>query len=98
VKDSYNIVSSLKTLFVYVFADRLLLRLKKVDDRSTQAGISTLVFNHDEPANSELLCDAADDLVGPHRDEEGGTIQEGEGMMAIVETSELKTMGKRVEV
>ncbi|TEB21702.1 hypothetical protein FA13DRAFT_94625 [Coprinellus micaceus] len=35
VKDSYNIVSSLKTLFVYVFADRLLLRLKKVDDRST---------------------------------------------------------------
>lgn len=97
MKDSYNIVSSLKTLFVYVFADRLLLRLKKVDDRSTQAAISTLVFNRDERASSELLRDAADDLVGPHRDEEGGVFQEGKGMVAIVETSE-KAMGKRVEV
>ena len=85
----------MRTLFVYAFADSLLLRMKKVDDRSTQAVISTLVFNHDaEHSSSESL----DDETGePRRGEDAEPVQEGEGMVVAGEASE-KAMGKRVEV
>ncbi|TEB21695.1 hypothetical protein FA13DRAFT_1819370 [Coprinellus micaceus] len=91
VKDEYRILWCLKNLFVNVFADRLLLKMKKVDDRSTQAVISTLVFDHDERTGSSL----SDTDEESHRDEGEVPIQEKEGIVAAFETSG-KAMRERV--
>ena len=36
--------------FLLVFVDRLILQMRKVDDPGTQVALSTLMFNHGNPA------------------------------------------------
>ncbi|TEB21696.1 hypothetical protein FA13DRAFT_1741619 [Coprinellus micaceus] len=88
---------SLKLLFTTVFADRLLLRMKKVDDPGTQAVISSLVFDHDSDQSTPLSGGSGDPGEEALRDErEAPNPEEGE-IVSVVETRE-KELGKRVEV
>jgi hypothetical protein len=80
-------------LLVNVFSDRLLLKMKKIDDCSTQAAISTLVFDHDERSGSSV----SDTDEESHRGEGEGSIQEKSGVVAVFETSG-KAMRERVGV
>ncbi|TEB20094.1 hypothetical protein FA13DRAFT_1801396 [Coprinellus micaceus] len=93
VKDKYSILWCLRNLFVNVFADRLLLKMKKVDDQSTQAVISTLVFDHDERSGSSV-SETADE---PRRGEVEAPVREKEGVVTGFETSG-KAMRERAGV
>lgn len=84
-------------MFVYVFADRLLLRMNMVDDPGTQAIVSTLIFDHDGDL-SRSLPEGAGDLDEDMRgnDREARNPEDGD-VPAVAQTSE-KAMGKQVEV
>ncbi|TEB21692.1 hypothetical protein FA13DRAFT_1741612 [Coprinellus micaceus] len=96
VKDKYSIVWSLRLLMNSVFADRLLLKMKKVDDRSTQAVISTLMFNHDDGQLSSSSYYTGDLDEEAYTDEGEPSTQEKAERIAAVDMSE-KALGKRVE-
>jgi hypothetical protein len=84
-------------LFTIVFTDRLLLRMKKVDDPGTQAVISTLVFDHGSDQSRSLSGGAGELGEGVLQDDGDVPDQEEGEIVAIVETTE-KELGKRVEV
>jgi hypothetical protein len=79
-----------------VFADRLLLKMKKVDDRSTQAVISTLMFNHDDGQLSSSSYYTGNLDEEAYTDEGEPSTQEKAKRIAAVDMSE-KALGKRVE-
>ncbi|KAJ3522215.1 hypothetical protein NMY22_g11987 [Coprinellus aureogranulatus] len=61
VRDKYQIVGPLRLLLINVFVERLLLRMKQIDDADTQAVISALVFDHDNrtPSDTEVTASEA---------------------------------------
>ncbi|TEB20085.1 hypothetical protein FA13DRAFT_1743458 [Coprinellus micaceus] len=59
VKDKYSIVGPLRLVLINVFVERLILRMKNVDDPGTQACISSLMFNRPAPGSGS---DASEDI------------------------------------
>lgn len=90
-------LGALRALFVYVFADRLLLKMKKVDDPGTQAVVSTLIFDHGGDQLGSSLDDADDPAEEARRDEGQAPGREVEGVASVVKTPE-KDRGKRLAV
>jgi hypothetical protein len=85
-----------KHLILNIFTDRLLLKMRKVDDRSTQVVISTLVFDHGGRSSSSF--DESENFS-----EEAYTDESGEGSPGKVDQQPVsgvseKAMGKRAEV
>ena len=62
----------LRWVFVTIFADRLLVQMRKVDDPGTRAALTTLMFHHDnkraagESGTSEDFGDDYDNAEGVH--------------------------------
>ncbi|KAJ3536758.1 hypothetical protein NMY22_g5893 [Coprinellus aureogranulatus] len=72
IKDDYEILWGLNRVFGNVFAERLLLSLRKVDDPGTRAVISSLAFNVTREYTPEVTdCDPVEG--GPNPFEESGS-------------------------
>ncbi|KAF5341891.1 hypothetical protein D9611_001132 [Ephemerocybe angulata] len=70
IVDNYDLLVTFKSFMIPAFADRLLLKMQKIDDLGTRALISTLVF---EPRNAGGT--GSTDSEGCY-EEEGSSISE----------------------
>ncbi|KAJ3542453.1 hypothetical protein NMY22_g3507 [Coprinellus aureogranulatus] len=70
IRDDYEVLYTLRVLFTFTFADRLLLQMRKVDDPGTRRAISTLIFNPKTPVGQESI-DAETGEPTAHTSNEG---------------------------